>query len=70
MCAASQEVKRAFGPAVKDMCMSIRSKFLQQHDRAPYLNQLHERLDYNNYLSGYVKMFTGSLTDKQHRAAA
>lgn len=39
------------------MCMSIRSKFLQQHDRAPYLNQLHERLDYNNYLSGYVAAF-------------
>jgi len=37
--------------------MSIRSKFLQQHDRAPYLNQLHERLDYNNYLSGYVAAF-------------
>lgn len=46
-----QGVKAAFEPVVISLCSAIRSKSLQSQDRAPYLNQLNERLDYNGYIN-------------------
>lgn len=49
-----QDVKAAFEPVVRNLYTSMRSKTLQAQDRAPYLNQLYERLDYNGYIDKNV----------------
>jgi hypothetical protein len=51
-----QAVKREFEPVVHSLCMGMRSKSLKQLDKAPYLTQLYERLNYNGYLGKACSM--------------
>ena len=62
-----QEVGVAIDAVVKDLCMSMRSRWMQSQDRAPYLNQLHERLDYNGYLSKATPLDLRSKSQQQQQ---
>lgn len=45
-----QEVGSAFDNTISQLYVALRSKTLQQFDKAPYLRQLYQRLDFNDYL--------------------
>lgn len=50
-----QRVRDAFQPVVVQLCVNVGTSFMQK--KGPYLNQLHERLDYNKYVSSYQSKY-------------
>lgn len=54
-----QEVTKEFSPIVHQLFTAMRSKFLRQAGQAPYINQLYERLNYNDFLTRHLKTIAG-----------
>lgn len=46
-----QSIREAFIPAVRNLCLTMKSRTMVQQDKAPYLNKLHDRLDYNEFIT-------------------
>lgn len=56
-CPALQELHAAFNTTMGSLYVNLQSKTLQQYDKAPYLRQLHLRLDFNGYIKRQNKRF-------------
>ncbi|WIA33536.1 hypothetical protein OEZ86_006660 [Tetradesmus obliquus] len=52
-----QELHAAFNTTMGSLYVNLQSKTLQQYDKAPYLRQLHLRLDFNGYIKRQNKRF-------------
>lgn len=50
-CVVLQDIKQAFDKTISSLYMSLQSKTLQQHDKAPHLRQLFMRLDFNEHIT-------------------
>lgn len=67
----AQEIDYAFRVSSSKLYISLKSKTLQQFDKAPYLRQFYLRLDFNGWVEAHnfahLKVMKADRVDKQQQ---